>query len=107
MVARAETAVRVETIAVHRRAAGTIAVVGNPNGQSSVFNRLTGLPSARRTAGVTVERHVGRTVVNGATLDRSFARHVFAKSELDRRANRGRRSVRPCRGHAARTRFSR
>jgi ferrous iron transport protein B len=71
MVARAETAVRVETIAVHRRAAGTIAVVGNPNaGKSSVFNRLTGLH--QRTAnypGVTVERHVGRTVVNGATLD--------------------------------------
>jgi len=71
MAARAETAVRVETIAVHRRAAGTIAVVGNPNaGKSSVFNRLTGLH--QRTAnypGVTVERHVGRTVVNGATLD--------------------------------------
>ena len=71
MAARAETAVRVETITVHRRAAGTIAVVGNPNaGKSSVFNRLTGLH--QRTAnypGVTVERHVGRTVVNGATLD--------------------------------------
>ena len=71
MAARAETAVRVETISVHRRAVGTIAVVGNPNaGKSSVFNRLTGLH--QRTAnypGVTVERHVGRTVVNGATLD--------------------------------------
>ncbi len=48
--------------AVQRRAAGTIAVVGNPNaGKSSVFNRLTGLH--QRTAnypGVTVERHVGR-----------------------------------------------
>jgi len=52
MVARAETAVRVETITVHRRAAGTIAVVGNPNaGKSSVFNRLTGLHLARQHRG--------------------------------------------------------
>jgi ferrous iron transport protein B len=71
MAARAETAVRVESLTVHRRAAGTIAVVGNPNsGKSSVFNRLTGL--RQRTAnypGVTVERHVGRSVFGGTTLD--------------------------------------
>src|SRR5882672_3816717 len=71
MATRAETAVRVETIAVHRRAAGTIAVVGNPNaGKSSVFNRLTGL--RQRTAnypGVTVERRVGRAVLGAASLD--------------------------------------
>ncbi|HVS23087.1 MAG TPA: ferrous iron transport protein B [Gammaproteobacteria bacterium] len=71
MAARAETAVRVETLTVHRRAAGTIAVVGNPNaGKSSVFNRLTGL--RQRTAnypGVTVERHIGRSVCGGTTLD--------------------------------------
>jgi ferrous iron transport protein B len=71
MATRAETAVRIETLAVQRRAAGTIAVVGNPNaGKSSVFNRLTGL--RQRTAnypGVTVERHVGRGVFGGTTLD--------------------------------------
>jgi ferrous iron transport protein B len=71
MAARAETAVRVDSLTVHRRAAGTIAVVGNPNaGKSSVFNRLTGL--RQRTAnypGVTVERHVGRSVFGGTTLD--------------------------------------
>jgi ferrous iron transport protein B len=71
MATRAETAVRIETLAVHRRAIGTIAVVGNPNaGKSSVFNRLTGL--RQRTAnypGVTVERHVGRGVFGTSTLD--------------------------------------
>jgi ferrous iron transport protein B len=71
MATRAETAVRVDTLAVHRRAAGTIAVVGNPNaGKSSVFNRLTGL--RQRTAnypGVTVERHIGRGVFGASTLD--------------------------------------
>ena len=71
MAARAETVVKVETLTVHRRATGTIAVVGNPNaGKSSVFNRLTGL--RQRTAnypGVTVERHLGRSVFGGTTLD--------------------------------------
>jgi ferrous iron transport protein B len=71
MATRAETAVRIDTLAVHRRAAGTIAVVGNPNaGKSSVFNRLTGL--RQRTAnypGVTVERHIGRGVFGATTLD--------------------------------------
>jgi ferrous iron transport protein B len=71
MATRAETAVRVDTLVVHRRAAGTIAVVGNPNaGKSSVFNRLTGL--RQRTAnypGVTVERHIGRGVFGAVTLD--------------------------------------
>ena len=71
MAARAETIVKVETMTVHRRAAGTIAVVGNPNaGKSSVFNRLTGL--RQRTAnypGVTVERHIGRSVFGVTTLD--------------------------------------
>ncbi|HET7131029.1 MAG TPA: FeoB small GTPase domain-containing protein, partial [Gammaproteobacteria bacterium] len=71
MAARAETAVRIETLTVNRRAAGTIAVVGNPNaGKSSVFNRLTGL--RQRTAnypGVTVERRVGRAVLGATSLD--------------------------------------
>ncbi|HZL93852.1 MAG TPA: FeoB small GTPase domain-containing protein, partial [Vicinamibacterales bacterium] len=71
MATRAETAVPVEKIAVRRRAAGTVAVVGNPNaGKSSVFNRLTGL--RQRTAnypGVTVERRVGRALFGTMALD--------------------------------------
>ena len=71
MAAPAETAVPLERIAINRRAAGTIAVVGNPNaGKSSVFNRLTGL--RQHTAnypGVTVERRIGRGVFGGLPLD--------------------------------------
>ncbi|HJR69575.1 MAG TPA: ferrous iron transport protein B [Gammaproteobacteria bacterium] len=71
MAAPAEVAVPIERIAVHRKAVGTVAVVGNPNaGKSSVFNRLTGL--RQHTAnypGVTVERRVGRGVFGGVTLD--------------------------------------
>ncbi len=66
-----ETAVSVDTLTIHRRAAGTVAVVGNPNaGKSSVFNRLTGL--RQRTAnypGVTVERRVGRGIFGKTSLD--------------------------------------
>ena len=54
-----------------RNAAGTVAVVGNPNaGKSSVFNRLTGL--RQHTAnypGVTVERRIGRGTFGGVSLD--------------------------------------
>lgn len=71
MAAPAELAVPVERIAVHRKAAGTVAVVGNPNsGKSSVFNRLTGL--RQHTAnypGVTVERRIGRGVFGAVALD--------------------------------------
>jgi len=67
----AETAVPLERIAIHRKAAGTVAVVGNPNaGKSSVFNRLTGL--RQHTAnypGVTVERRLGRGTFGGVSLD--------------------------------------
>ena len=67
----AETAVPLERIGVLRKAAGTIAVIGNPNaGKSSVFNRLTGL--RQHTAnypGVTVERRVGRGTFGGVSLD--------------------------------------
>jgi ferrous iron transport protein B len=70
-MAPAEVAVRVERIGVHRKAVGTVAVVGNPNaGKSSVFNRLTGL--RQHTAnypGVTVERRVGRGVFGTVALD--------------------------------------
>jgi ferrous iron transport protein B len=71
MASRAEIAVPVERVTVSRRAASTIAVVGNPNsGKSSIFNRLTGM--RQRTAnypGVTVERKVGKVSVGGTALD--------------------------------------
>jgi ferrous iron transport protein B len=71
MAARTETVVPLERIPIQRRAAGTVAVVGNPNaGKSSVFNRLTGL--RQHTAnypGVTVERRIGRGTFAGTTLD--------------------------------------
>ena len=58
MATRSETAIPIDSLTVHRRARGTIAVVGNPNaGKSSVFNRLTGLrQSTANYPGVTVER---------------------------------------------------
>ncbi len=71
MATRVETAVSVDTLTIRRRAAGTVAVVGNPNaGKSSVFNRLTGL--RQRTAnypGVTVERRIGRGIFGKMSLD--------------------------------------
>ena len=71
MAAPAETAIPLERITVHRKAAGTVAVVGNPNaGKSSVFNRLTGL--RQHTAnypGVTVERRLGRGTFGALSLD--------------------------------------
>jgi ferrous iron transport protein B len=71
MVTRVETAVPIGAVTVNRRAAATVAVVGNPNaGKSSVFNRLTGL--RQRTAnypGVTVERRVGRGIFGKTSLD--------------------------------------
>ncbi len=71
MAAPAETVVPLERIAVRRKAAATVAVIGNPNaGKSSVFNRLTGL--RQHTAnypGVTVERRVGRGTFGSLPLD--------------------------------------
>jgi ferrous iron transport protein B len=71
VAAPTEIAVPIERIAVNRRAAGTVAVVGNPNaGKSSVFNRLTGL--RQHTAnypGVTVERRLGRGTFGATALD--------------------------------------
>ncbi len=71
MATRVETAVSVDTLTIHRRAAGTVAVVGNPNaGKSSVFNRLTGLrQTTANYPGVTVERRVGRGVFGKTSLD--------------------------------------
>jgi ferrous iron transport protein B len=66
-----EKAIPVEAIGISRKAAGTVAVVGNPNaGKSSVFNRLTGLrQSTANYPGVTVERRIGRGVFGSTTLD--------------------------------------
>jgi ferrous iron transport protein B len=71
MASRIETTVRVESLTIQRRAAGTVAVVGNPNsGKSSVFNRLTGLrQSTANYPGVTVERKVGRASLGGLFVD--------------------------------------
>ena len=87
MAARAETAVRVETITVHRRAAGTIAVVGNPNaGKSSVFNRLTGLH--QRTA--IVSRHVRhRRFFPDAGAAAPLFRHGCGHQAADDRSDEG------------------
>lgn len=71
MASRAEVAVPAGKIGITRRAAGTIAVVGNPNcGKSSLFNRLTGM--SQRTAnypGVTVERRMGRAAIGATAVD--------------------------------------
>ena len=71
MASRIETAIAVESLTIRRRAAGTIAVVGNPNaGKSSVFNRLTGLrQSTANYPGVTVERKVGRAALGSSFVD--------------------------------------
>ena len=71
MATRVETAVSIDTLTVNRRAAGTVAVVGNPNaGKSSVFNRLTGLrQSTANYPGVTVERRIGRGIFGKTSLD--------------------------------------
>lgn len=71
MASRAEVTLPAGRIGVVRRAAGTIAVVGNPNcGKSSLFNHLTGM--SQRTAnypGVTVERRMGRATVGETAVD--------------------------------------
>lgn len=71
MASRAEVSVPAGKIGITRRAAGTIAVVGNPNcGKSSLFNRLTGM--SQRTAnypGVTVERRMGRATIGDTAVD--------------------------------------
>jgi ferrous iron transport protein B len=71
MSTQAEVAVPLNDVKIARRAAATIAVVGNPNsGKSSLFNRLTGMH--QRTAnypGVTVERRMGRLMLDDAPID--------------------------------------
>jgi len=57
----AETRIPPSEITHSRRAAVSVAVVGNPNsGKSTLFNRLTGLKQRiGNYPGVTVERHIG------------------------------------------------
>ncbi|MBT8445534.1 MAG: ferrous iron transport protein B [Gammaproteobacteria bacterium] len=60
----------------------SIAVIGNPNaGKSTLFNQLTGL--RQKTAnfpGVTVEKHVGRVVLDGRNFDLVDLPGVFSLS---------------------------
>lgn len=71
MSTHAEVAVPLNDVKIARRATVTVAVVGNPNsGKSSLFNRLTGMH--QRTAnypGVTVERRMGRLMLDEAPID--------------------------------------
>jgi ferrous iron transport protein B len=69
MAAPTTVQVPLESLTVARQS--TIALIGNPNsGKSTVFNRLTGL--RQKTAnypGVTVEKRVGKLVIDSATYD--------------------------------------
>jgi ferrous iron transport protein B len=71
MASQVEVAVPIGSLGISRRAAATIAVVGNPNsGKSSVFNRLTGM--RQRTGnypGVTVERRIGKSLLGEHAID--------------------------------------
>ncbi|WP_405221732.1 ferrous iron transport protein B [Lentisalinibacter sediminis] len=66
-----EIAVPLSAVAMTRRAAGTIALVGNPNaGKSTVFNRLTGMRQhTGNYPGVTVEKKSGRASLPEGEFD--------------------------------------
>lgn len=66
-----EIAVPLSSVAMTRRAAGTIALVGNPNaGKSTVFNRLTGMRQhTGNYPGVTVEKKSGRASLPEGEFD--------------------------------------
>jgi ferrous iron transport protein B len=63
--------VPVEEIGIRRRAAASIAVIGNPNsGKSTLFNRLTGLrQTTGNYPGVTVEKHSGVVQLESSALE--------------------------------------
>lgn len=65
------TEVPIESIGVRRRAAASVAVIGNPNsGKSTLFNRLTGLrQTTANYPGVTVERHSGIAQLENTALE--------------------------------------
>ncbi len=66
-----EIAVPLSSVVMTRRAAGTIALVGNPNaGKSTVFNRLTGMRQhTGNYPGVTVEKKSGRASLPEADFE--------------------------------------
>lgn len=63
--------VPLDKIEIHRRAAVSIAVIGNPNsGKSTLFNRLTGLrQTTGNYPGVTVEKHSGTMQLESSALE--------------------------------------
>jgi ferrous iron transport protein B len=65
------THVAVDKIPIRRRAANSIAVIGNPNsGKSTLFNRLTGLrQTTGNYPGVTVEKHSGIVQLENSALE--------------------------------------
>ena len=79
-----QTTVRVplEKIGIRRRAAASIAVIGNPNsGKSTLFNRLTGLrQKTGNYPGVTVEKHVGTIRFDDAAFELIDLPGMFALS---------------------------
>lgn len=58
-------------IGIRRRAAASIAVIGNPNsGKSTLFNRLTGMrQSTGNYPGVTVEKHAGTLQLESCAIE--------------------------------------
>ena len=63
--------VPVEKIGIRRRAATTLAIIGNPNsGKSTLFNRLTGLrQTTANYPGVTVEKHSGTVQLGSSAIE--------------------------------------
>jgi ferrous iron transport protein B len=63
--------VPLEKIGIRRRAAASIAVIGNPNsGKSTLFNRLTGMrQTTGNYPGVTVEKHAGTLQLESSAIE--------------------------------------
>jgi len=63
--------VPLDKIGIRRRAAASIAVIGNPNsGKSTLFNRLTGLrQTTGNYPGVTVEKHSGTLQLGSSAIE--------------------------------------
>jgi len=63
--------VPISKVGIRRRAASSIAIIGNPNsGKSTLFNRLTGLhQTTGNYPGVTVEKHSGTIQLENSALE--------------------------------------